>query len=316
MPPFNINGVWYNAPTYGQARAMAQAAQPVVVAPVVGPPVVGPAKITPTLTPERDFFNRSKVRFGIGEIITLGFTTKPPGQTAASFGGLNWFVKGGAATVVNAPGNLGTARLTCGTIEGPVTLELRTVALPVTTKATKRFEVVRPNDVVFAQKPGTNTFHRQGRPSAGFRAVTYLLPADVSFYNLEFREGGASYVGSGIFERGEVTRAQLATSYDVIHPIRATWSNVATLPPGGGGDSAVNGSMVDGHDTVSTDTGTIGVGEFTWSIPQLVRVKGSMEDFNVKTLDHVVNVDATGNMTISKGGVVIPHNLNDGDSTY
>jgi len=48
----------------------------------------------------------------------------------------------------------------CGTLAGPVTLELCTVALPVTTKATKRIEVVRPNDVVFVQKPGTNTFQR------------------------------------------------------------------------------------------------------------------------------------------------------------
>ena len=40
------------------------------------------------------------------------------------------------------------------------------------------------------------------------------------------------------------------------------------------------------------------------------------DDFNVKSLDHVVSVTATGALTISKGGVTVTHQLNDPDSNY
>jgi len=309
MPRFQIDGVWYDAENYAAARVRAALARPVAVpvAPVVKPVV---NTVSGVLTPVAGFPNRSMVRFGIGERINLSFVTLPPGQTAASFGGLDWFVRSGPATIAQDGGHVGTGQLTCGTTDGIVMVELRTVNPPVTVKARKQFAVIRPDDVVFAQRPGSGDFHRHGRPSAGFQAVTYLRPADVSFRNLEFREGGASYVGTGIFARREASLAQLGSSYNTIHPVRADWSNVD------GGDSSVNGSMVSGYDTVSTNTGVVGVGTFTWSIPQLARVVGTMDDFNVKTLDHVVTIDAAGTMTISKGGVAVTHHLADADSDY
>jgi hypothetical protein len=74
------------------------------------------------------FAGRSLTKFGVGEELDLGFTTNPA-RTAASFGGLNWGIKSGPATLVNNPGNGGTARVTMGETAGAVVLELRTVAL-------------------------------------------------------------------------------------------------------------------------------------------------------------------------------------------
>ena len=170
--------------------------------------------------------------------------------------------------------------------------------------------MVRPTDVVFARQGGTGTYHVQGTPSAGFKAITYLRPADVSFSNLEFREGGASFVGTGIFARAEASRADLAQNLNIIHPIRAAWS------PVDGGDSSVLGSLVEGQDTVSTVTPAIGVGTFCWSIPQLVRVIGTRDDFVVESLDHLAVTDVAGNMTLSKGGVIVIHAINDVTSNY
>ncbi len=214
-----------------------------------------------------------------------------------------------AQTVVNNPGNVGTGTLTCGTTEGAVVLELRTTTVPMATKATKRFQVVRPNDVIFAREAGSGVYHRRGVPSAGFEAITYLRPTDVSFSNLEYREGGASYTGTGVFARGAVTLGELATNYEVIHPVRADWS------PVNGGDSVANGSLVSGSDEMETGpVPRIGVGEFRWSIPQYGRVIGTHDDFVIKSLDHVETCDATGAMTISKGGVSVTCQLNDPDS--
>jgi hypothetical protein len=163
--------------------------------------------------------------------------------------------------------------------------------------------------VIFARAPGSGVYHRHGSPSAGFQAITYLRPTDVSFSNLEYREGGASYTGTGVFARGEVTRDQLATSYEVIHPVRAAWG------PVNGGDSVANGSLVSGNDNMRTGpVSIIGVGEFRWKIPQYGRVIGTHNDFLIKALDHVERVDATGAMTISKGGVTVTCQLNDADS--
>src|SRR5215471_1980988 len=149
MGRWNIDGVWYDANTYAEARTMAQRARPVVNAPVVPSPAVV-VTITPVLTPAANFPNRSTVRFGVGEKITLGFVTNPGGRTAASFGGLDWFVKSGPASVVQNPGHLGTGEVTCGTVGGSVVLELRTATAPAAFKATKRFEAIRPNDVLLA----------------------------------------------------------------------------------------------------------------------------------------------------------------------
>ena len=312
MPRFNIEGTWIEAATYAQARQQYLALHPpapVAVAPAPHPVVVG---VTAVLTPRCQFAGRSLVRFGIGEVVDLSFTTNPPGRTAASLGGLTWVISSGQnlITLVNDAGNVGTGHFTCGSGAGPVKLELRTAGVPAQTKATKQFVVVRPSGATMALAAGFNTYHEQGVPSAGFKGAIYLHPNDVSFANTELREGGASYVGTGIFRRGETSLHDLGTSYNTIHPVLGTWV------PMGGRDNSATGSMCGGIDTVSTRTPQIGEGTFTWTIPWLVRVVGSREEIRVIEAVHSVTTDALGNMTITKAGATLRKNINDPTSNY
>ncbi len=308
---FQIDGTWYNAPTYSAARQQHLAAQvqvsPVAAVVAAAPPQV---KFIAVLTPDADFVNRSTTRFGVGEKIELNFNTDPAGRTAASFGGLRWVVRSGPAVVVNNPANNGSARLTCGTKSGAVVLELQTATQQPETKLTKRIQVVRPNRIVFAREPNTGTYHRQGVPSAGFSAITYLEPRDVSFSFMEYREGGASYEGSGAYKIDESSLADLQTDYEVIHPVRGDWCLVD------GGDNIATGSLVDGSDEIkSGPVPNLGQqGRFCWKIPQYGRVAGTRDEFLIETLDHVETVTANGQLTISKGGVVVTHNQNDPNS--
>lgn len=317
---FEVEGRWYTAATYAMARTMHRTylanQAPAAPAPAVIPPAP-PTTFTPRLTPQANFVGRSTVRYGVGEIIDLGFTTAPPNLTAGSFGGLTWVVVSGPATVVNDHGDVGTGRLMCGASSGVVKLELRVPGAAPARKVVKQFQIVRPDDVVFARDMTAGTFHRNTRPSAGFRAITYLRPTDVSFSRLEYREGGATFEGTGAFARREVTRAELATDYDVIHPVRQTdnvgrtvWYNC------NGGDDINNGTRVAGTDDMQS--GPVPVlgqpGQFKWKIPQLGRVRGTQNDFIIKVLDHTETVTAAGRMTIAKGGVTVSHDLNDPNS--
>jgi hypothetical protein len=312
MGKFNVNGTWIDAPTYAAARQKYAALQPQVaqaVAPQVAPVVVTVAGV---LTPRATFLNRSLVRFGIGEVVDLSFTTNPPGRSAASFGGLAWVVTTGnnLIALVNDAGNTGTGHFTCKSQAGTVKLELRTAGNPAQTKISKQFVIVRPSGATMALAAGYNTYHDQGVPSAGFKGAIYLHPNDVSFANTEFRESGANYVGTGIFKRAEVTKQELALSYDTIHPVLGSWVRMNA------GDDATTGSMLNGIDTVSTSTSVVGQGTFAWTIPWLVRVVGSTEEIRVAEAVHSVTTDAFGNMTITKAGATLQKNINDPTSAY
>jgi hypothetical protein len=268
--------------------------------------------VTAVLTPRRNFAGRSLIRFGIGEVVDLSFTTNPTGRTAASLGGLTWVVALGnnLITLVNDVGNVGTGHFTCKSEAGTVKLELRTPGVPAQTKATKQFVVVRPSGATMALAAGFNTYHEQGVPSAGFKGAIYLHPNDVSFANTELREGAANYVGTGIFRRGETSLHDLSTSYNTIHPVLGTWVPMDT------GEDSATGSMCSGIDTVSTRASQIGEGTFTWTIPWLVRVVGSREEMRVVAAVHSVTTDALGNMIITKAGATVRKNINDATSNY
>jgi len=311
MPRFRMpDGSFIEAPNYAAARAQQDAARKAAVhAPAraaVPPPA--PVTITPALTPLDNFAGRSKVRFGVGEQIKLGFTTNPLGRSAASFGGLQWFVGSGSATVANDPGNTGTGTLTCGDKAGAVVLELRTVSAPITVKASKHLEVVAPTDAVMARAAGTGTFHRHGTASAGFDGEIFLRPMDVSFIRTQFREGAAPYEATGSFAKKEVAVADINRG-EIRHPILGNWIPVL------GGNSA-SGSKMNGQDTVRSATlnPPYAVGTFTWNIPWYYRVVGTLSEHRFTTAAHHESVTATGQMTISKKGTTVTHNAADPDS--
>ena len=78
------------------------------------------------------------------------------------------------------------------------------------------------------------------------------------------------------------------------------------------------GSKVDGVDTIqgTSDNHTpYEDGSFTWAIPWYFKV-GTGSEKQFATINHVKTIDATGKLTISKGGTTKSSELNDPTSNY
>ena len=305
------DGSFIDADNYGAASAQYKAAHAPKAAAPVAPKAAAPVAVNGTVTPEDNFAGRSKTQYGVGERLRLDFTTNPLGATAASFGGLQWYIKNGKGTLVNEGGNNGKAIYTCpeNAEQGSITLELRTTGMPAAIKATRSFTIVAPNNVVISRAPGTGTFHRQGIASSGFRGEIFLQPAGVSFRNLEIREGSAPSTGTG-------SMAQNINGFKDIGSIRhATMGTWVTI----GGGSIATGCKADGIDEINAMPmdPPFAVGTFTWSIPWYYRIVGSHgTDRQFAFMHHQESVDAAGQMTMTKGGTTVVHNAADPDSDF
>ena len=143
-------------------------------------------------------------------------------------------------------------------------------------------------------------WHIQGVPTVGFKGRAYETPADVSFYNIETQEGSCNAVATGYF-----------AYQNGLNHAQSPWVTVGDVVAG-------KGSKEDAIDTIQggSDNHTPYVaGTFTWAIPWSFRVgTGSPKVF--ATLNHVKTIDATGKLTISKGGTTKSAQLNDPTSNY
>jgi hypothetical protein len=224
--------------------------------------------------------DRHRTRVGIGERVTL---------TAAPSGTYTWSVSGGgtlSATSGNAIVFTAGDRAASGTI----------TATNGSCTCTITLTVVEPNGAHQVQFGAT--LHTNGHASAGFRGITYLEPADVSFENIEVNEGNCNGVGTGFW----------ASSTGDVHPAWPAWATVA-------GGSDATGSFVQGPnqtgptywDCVSTDAGAgpWTVGTFLWPIPWEFRVNGGPKKA-FTTLNHQETLAGpSGQVTMSKGGVSV-----------
>ena len=252
-------------------------------------PGTGPV-ITPTLVPSDDFAGRSHTRFGPSETIFVDYTATPAIAAAEHFG-VEWIVVTGAGTILNVPGRdtytagnvPATERLALMVSTGPaVGSQLVTVDIPV----------IAPVSAYMAQVAGTGLCHRAGTASVGFRGTPFILPADVSFSAIQFREGTATGIGTGSF----------SGSNGDPHPLGG-WASV-------GGGNVATGCPVLGVDTVSSRTSSpstfLGLfpdwtGTFLWPIPWEYQAPGGAV-ITLITASHVCIVDSAGNATISKAG--------------
>jgi hypothetical protein len=244
-----------------------------------------PGTIEGVLTPRDNFSGRSLERYGVGEEVDLSFTSAPA-VSADDLCGLEWQKSSGGGTLTSNTD--GTGELTVGDAPGNIQLELKIASgeSAGTIVATKIITVVAPSNANMVQAPGTGIWHVHGVASVGFKGHIYLIPRDVSFQNIQFREGTCAGTATGYlsFKNGEV-HAPTADDISV-----------------GPGDSA-NGSRVLGVDTVSTGQypGPFADGTFSWPIPWQYKVGTSaLTDFT--TANHEETVDATGKATIEKKG--------------
>ena len=161
------------------------------------------------------------------------------------------------------------------------------------------FDVIEPTGVTMQQEPGNGVWHIQGRPSAGFMGRPFITPIDVSFIEIQVREGQCNATGNGYYGYANGDP----------HPDGA-WVDVVT------GDAS-NPSKVDGVDTIRSGTAPNDqghllpdVGTFDWPIPWLFRVgSGGEKQFAIVTHHH--ESDAAGTVIISKGGTSVSAAIND-----
>jgi hypothetical protein len=145
------------------------------------------------------------------------------------------------------------------------------------------------------QETGTGIWHIQGKPSAGFRGRPFITPSDVSFINIEIREGQCLGIGTGYY-----------TYQNGLNHPDGPWVGVIS-------GNAAKPSKVRAADVIRSGADgpeVSAIGSFNWPIPWLFRVaQGGEKQFS--TITHHHESDAAGRVTISKGGVSVSANIND-----
>jgi len=233
--------------------------------------------------------DKSRKKVGVGEKVTL--TLKP-----TSLNSVSWTIEPtlGNGTLSTTTGNPVIFTAQDRVSEPSITATYGGASDSVT------FKVVEPDDQIIEQESGTGIMHIFGRPSVGFKGRAYIQPTDVSFDNIEVRERAAAAVCDGYFtyQNGEPHLDQ-------------EWRTVGAVVAG-------KGSRVECMDIIQggTDQHTPYVyGTFTWAIPREFKVgTGAAKQF--KIVPQKKTIDATGKLTISKGGTTVSKELNDPDSNY
>jgi outer membrane protein OmpA-like peptidoglycan-associated protein len=249
---------------------------------VTPPPAPGAAPVITHETEAKQPSNRARTKLGVGERVTL--TVAPgPGTWTASKGKLS--ATGGTTVIFTAPGKPDKVDITV-TVNGQ--------------EDKVQFDVIAPSDV---HMDAHGTRHMaNGRPNAGFHADIYLLPADVSFVNVEFLE----------LDAGAAANGHWAPFNGVSHHPGTAWGTMtATVVASKGTKSNFMDNCLSGD----TGTGEPFAGSLTFSIPWQYRV-GSGSGTRFATVVQSVVTSADGTTTISKARASATFKLTDGETTY
>jgi hypothetical protein len=238
----------------------------------------------------------------------------PSGVTEADIGGLQWSEVSGGGDLTGGAGGVGT--YVCPVVETNVTLDLKVQGGPFAglILGEKKKEVIKPREVRFYQKEGAGNgpWHQKDKPSAGFRADVYYLPADVDFSGIETREKDCKTdKHSGDYDTKFYKEA--------VHPV-GTFSTLNA--PGKDG----KGSKDSAPDTVwilCDKTTPFADSEFNWPIPWVYKKRGAGDDtemalfiVNQNGRHNATNLAAVppvlgGTSTVSKGGLSVTKNVDE-----
>jgi hypothetical protein len=262
---------------------------------------------------------RSTTQYGIGEQVTLGFTTTPTGVTAAQAGGLTWSKIGGIGDLTPAAG-AGTATYLAASSPTSESFRL-TVDGGLSQGKQKSYSksVIKPTVVKDTLVPGSDgTYPPSNR--AFYKVSTTLEPKDVSFSNCEFREGEFTATVANGRLGGFFVDWIIATPSPAVNSITWAGATAATasishnftnpVVPISAGDVATGCSL--GTDTI--DTGIVAVagtpyaaGFWELEIPQQIRVKLAVRAgsawITAATFTQRAEITAAGIAHISKGSV-------------
>lgn len=240
--------------------------------------------IVGTLTPNDNFTGRNQDKYGIAEKLTLAATISPSGLSATDIGGLQWSFSGVGSLPI--AGTDGTGSYDAGGVGGNVTLQLSVIAGPSSGfSKTYPKTVIIPAGEYMVQATGTNIWHVQNTASVGFMGSSFVLPKDVSFSNIQRREGTATGTGTGFY----------SVINGLVHSI-GTWFTVS-------GCNTTTGCSVNNVDTVQAGarTGPYSSGDFTWPIPREYMVGAGAATPYFIALHHQY-VDVLGTCCIEKAG--------------
>jgi uncharacterized Zn-binding protein involved in type VI secretion len=235
--------------------------------------------------------DRKRLKIGVGELVNLKLV--PPPATAVA-----WTVTG-----VTSGSKLSNTTGTTTTLSAPFIKSTVTVTAKITDGETLTivFDVIEPSGVKMI-RPNDKTFHIHNVASCGMKTQPYILPADVSFENIEIKEDEVKAVADGYFihQNGQN------------HVGNPDWTTVGKVEEG-------KGSSVDGWDTVQGGDGAKGAphstGTFLWKIPWRYRVTtGPGKVFT--TVDQLKTIDKDGTVVMTKAGAKATAKLSDPTSGY
>jgi hypothetical protein len=223
--------------------------------------------------------NRDRTRIGVGERVRVTVNPAPANWSVNSGGTLS--PTSGASVTFTAGDQTGHATITAQGSGCTCSLDL---------------EVVAPTGVSIEREDSRGFYHDQGHPSAGFVGRVHLLPDNVNFDAVEYREGDVEATGTGgcSFMTGQGH-----------HPNPNPLPVSETVIPGRGSRGGID--LVQIRMTI---TGTLSPGTVTWPIPWYYSVNGGTEH-RFATINQVADMDATGAVTISKAGASVTKGRNE-----
>jgi hypothetical protein len=253
-----------------------------------------------SIVPIMIFEGRSLTRYGLDEWIELSFVTIPEGVTYSQAGGVEWS-NTGDGTVRDQYGN-GEAYYVAPSTNGQDEIRL-TIQTGPSSGQHKSYPrtIVAPSGAYMVQQPGSGIWHRQNTCSVGFYGDEYLLPTDVSFWRLQWKEDSCPGIGQGYYEYLN----------GAIHPPTPEWRAIA------GGDIETGCIIIQDQDVVASSEGPppFEDGTFDWFIPNLIRTHD--EVYELLQANHHQIADETGRCTISKlGAGPFSKDSSDPDSDY
>ncbi|MGB7209699.1 MAG: hypothetical protein WBD27_13635 [Pyrinomonadaceae bacterium] len=247
------------------------------------------------IAPVETWTGRATTTFGLKELVNLSTTITPSGVTSTQAGGLEWGIASGTGTVESHADNNGTGSFTAPAHPGNTTLKMNVVSGPSKDRnVTQDVTTIKPSGTNFALSTGRK--HTQGRVSAGFKAIIYFEPKTVSFKNIAFSEGACDAQTAGYLSS--------ATS-----PHAAGQQSQILLCNGSTGCRGFNEDTCYMFHPENPSPTPYGSGSKNWPIPWSYHY-GS-ESGSLFIVNQLLTSDASGNATISKGGVSVTFNVND-----
>lgn len=232
------------------------------------------------------FDGRSQSKYGIAEVVNLSYTIDPSDLTATQVGGLKWYKYSGVGTVSGGSDGMGT--YDAGASAGSVNLFLRVESGPCRAYNKDYYKtVVKPSGGVVVKKPSSNIWHIENRLSVGLLTDFYITPDDVSFCNVDFKEGSCS--------PGEAS-GMLSGMGD--HPAWDTWYDII-----GNGENKVdlpaNMDAAEMYSDEVTEVEQYSLGEAYWDIPWKYKV-GVVEG-TITTMRQHFKTYSGGDHEVKKG---------------